>query len=321
MIDVEMSRTARVAVEQVLALKPGEKVLIVTDTGRPVTIARALAAAVYAAGAEPVIATMVTRETHGVDPPEIIAVAMKAADAVIQPTTYALTHTDAVRNALKAGTRFCNFREINEDMMVRGAVTADYNQVRKTSEKLADLMNTANTVRVTTPAGTDISLSIAGRKAIVLAGFAQKPGQYGGLPAGETATAPVEGTANGAIIDPFSMDGIGVIRHPFHLEVKNGNVTKVSGDIEAYKLREIISGRDEHATNIAEFAIGTNPAARITGVINEDKRRIGTVHIAIGDSMTLGGKVRSNIHYDILLFEPTVQFDGTLIVEKGELVF
>ena len=321
MIEVERARTARRAVEQVLALKPGEKVLIVTDTGRPVSIARALASAVHAAGAEAVIATMITRETHGVEPPEVIAAAMKAADAVIQPTTYALSHTDAVRNALKSGTRFCNFREINEDMMVKGAVTADYNQIRKTSEKLGELMDVADTVRVTTPAGTDISMSIRGRKPLVLAGFAQEPGQFGGLPAGETAIGPLEGTADGTIIDPFSMDAIGVICNPFRLEVKNGNVTEIIGDIEAYKLREIISRNDENATNIAEFAIGTNPAARITGVISEDKRRWGTVHIAIGDNMTLGGNVRSNIHYDILLFEPTVQLDDKIIVEKGKLVF
>ena len=43
-----------------------------------------------------------------------------------------------------------------------------------------------------------------------------------GLSAGETAIAPLEGTANGAIVDPFSMDAIGVIRNPFRLEVKDG---------------------------------------------------------------------------------------------------
>ena len=35
--------------------------------------------------------------------------------------------------------------------------------------------------------------------------------------------------------------------------------------------------------------------------------------------MTLGGKVRSNIHYDILLFEPTVVLDDQVIVQDGEL--
>ncbi|MBW2309086.1 MAG: aminopeptidase [Deltaproteobacteria bacterium] len=320
MIDVEMARTARRAVEQVLALRPGEKVLIITDTGRPVTIARALASAVHAAGAEVVVATMITRETHGVEPPDVIAEAMKVVDAVIMPTSYALTHTDAVRNALKCGTRFCNFREINEDMMVCGAVAADYHQVREIATALAHRMNEANIARITTPAGTDISMSLAGRTSLVLAGFAQQPGQYGGLPSGEAAIAPVERTAKGIMVDPFSMDGIGVIRGPFHLQVENGKVQKVSGGLEAVKLRGVFDRNDENAANIAEFAIGANPAARITGVINEDKRRIGTVHIAVGDNMTLGGRVRSNIHYDILFFDPTVQLDDETVVESGKLV-
>jgi len=181
------------------------------------------------------------------------------------------------------------------------------------------LRSKASSARVTTPAGTDISFSLKGRSATVLAGFAQKPGQYGGLPTGETAIAPVEGKTDGVIVDPFSMDGIGVINHPFRLEVKNGRVKTITGGIEALKLKAVISQSDKNAVNIAEFAIGANPAARITGVINEDKRRAGTVHIAIGDSMTLGGKVRSQIHYDILLFEPTVRLDDQIVVENGKL--
>jgi len=319
MIDVEMARTARKAMEQVLAIKPGEKVLIITDTGRPVTIARALASEAYAAGAEVVVATMVTRETHGVEPPDVLAEAMKVADAVVMPTTYALTHTDAVRNALKCGTRFCNLREINEDMMVRGAVTADYYEVREIATKLAQRMDQADIVRVTTPRGTDITMSLAGRKPLILAGFAQEAGQYSGLPAGEAAIAPVEETANGVIVDPFSMDGIGVINDPFRLTVQRGRVQETSGGLEALKLRDVFARHDENATNIAEFAIGANPAARITGVINEDKRRLGTVHIAVGDNMTLGGRIRSDIHYDILFFEPTVQLDDTIVVDSGNL--
>ena len=320
MIDVEMARTARRAVEQVLAIKPGEKVLVLTDTGRPVSIARVLASAAYAAGAEVVVATMITRETHGVEPPEVIAEAMKVVDAVIMPISYALTHTDAVRNALKRGTRFCNFREINEDMMIHGAVAADYNKVREIATKLGQRMDKANTVRVTTPAGTDITMSLAGRTAKVLAGFAQEPGTHSGLPSGETAISPIEGTANGVIQNPFSMDGIGVIREPFRLVVSNGKVQEVTGGLEALKLRQIFARQDENATNIAEFAIGANPSSRITGVMNEDKRRLGTVHIAVGDNMTLGGKVRSNIHYDILLFDPTVRLDNETVVENGTLV-
>ena len=319
MKEIEMMLTAKKAVEQVLALKPGEKVLVVTDTQVPVTIPKTLASAATAAGAETVVSTMITRKTHGVDPPETIAAAMLAADAVIMPTTYALTHTDAVRNALKSGTRFCNFREINEDMMVNGAVTADYNKVRETVDQLSYLIDKAETVTVTTPEGTDLKMKIAGRKALRLAGFAQEPGSLSGLPSGEAATAPLEGTTEGKIVNPFSMDAIGIIKDPFTLTIENGRVSKVEGGLEATKLRDIFANCDEFGTNIAEFAIGANPAARITGHIMEDKRRLGTVHIAVGDSMTLGGEVRSNIHYDILLFNPTVRMDDKLVVDNGSL--
>ena len=115
------------------------------------------------------------------------------------------------------------------------------------------------------------------------------------------------------------MDAIGVIHNSFHLQVENGKVQEVSGGMEAFKLREVFARNDENATNIAEFAIGANPAARITGIIMEDKRRLGTVHIAVGDNMTLGGQIRSNIHYDILFFEPTVWLNDEIVVENGKL--
>ena len=320
MIEIEMAKTAKRAVEQVLALKPGEKVLVVTDTGCPPTIAKALASAAHAAGCDVVVTIMVTRKTHGVDPPEVVAAAIKAADAVIMPTSYALTHTDAIRNALKTGTRFCNFREINEDMMVRGAVTADYHQVKEAVDRMADLFDKAQTARVTTPEGTDVFMDLTGRSALRLAGFAQQPGGYSGLPSGETAIAPVEGKTQGRIVDPFSMDVIGVIHESFRVEIVDGHVREVTGGLEALKLKKVFESSDANATNIAEFAIGANPAARITGVIMEDKRRSGTVHIAVGDNMTMGGTVRSNIHYDILLFDPTVTIDDQTVVEKGKLL-
>lgn len=319
MIEIEMARTARRAVEQVLALKEGEKVLVVTDTACPPTIAKALASAVHAAGGDVVVSTMITRKTHGADPPEIIAEAMKAADAVIMPTSFALTHTDAVRNALKTGTRFCNFREINEDMMVRGAVTADYYKVRDDTEILSRIFDAAKTARITTPEGTDVSMDLTGRTALRLAGFAQETGSYSGLPAGEAAIAPLEGKTQGRIVNPFSMDVIGVIHEPFHLEIVDGHVREVKGGLEAVKLRDVFEDNDENATNIAEFAIGTNPAARLTGVIMEDKRRAGTAHIAVGDNMTMGGEVRSNIHYDILMLNPTIHVDDRLVVDNGVL--
>ncbi|MBI2287388.1 MAG: hypothetical protein HYU83_00030, partial [Chloroflexi bacterium] len=66
---VEMVPMARTIVEQILRVKPGEKVCIYTDTQRPESITQLLAGSARAAGAEPVIVTITPREIGGVDPP------------------------------------------------------------------------------------------------------------------------------------------------------------------------------------------------------------------------------------------------------------
>jgi len=46
----------------------------------------------------------------------------------------------------------------------------------------------------------------------------------------------------------------------------------------------------------------------------EDKKREGSVHIAVGDNHKLGGTVKSSIHLDGLMVSPTVELDGEVIV-------
>jgi leucyl aminopeptidase (aminopeptidase T) len=78
--------------------------------------------------------------------------------------------------------------------------------------------------------------------------------------------------------------------------------------------------RDETARNIAEFAIGTNPNARLIGNLAEDKKLLGTVHFAIGDNKSLGGEVESSVHLDGLMLKPTVFADKEVLVENGRIL-
>jgi hypothetical protein len=43
------------------------------------------------------------------------------------------------------------------------------------------------------------------------------------------------------------------------------------------------------------------------------------VHIGIGTNITLGGNVKAAIHYDLLMWEATIELDGNVILEKGEV--
>ena len=98
-----MAFAANMLINQVLQLKKGETVVIVTDTDRPRVITQALAYSAVSAGGTVVVATMEPQEIGGAEPPAPVAAAMAAAQVVINQSTYSLTHTAAVREAMKKG--------------------------------------------------------------------------------------------------------------------------------------------------------------------------------------------------------------------------
>jgi leucyl aminopeptidase (aminopeptidase T) len=116
------------------------------------------------------------------------------------------------------------------------------------------------------------------------------------------------------------MDNLGQLDEPITLEIEDGFVSDVDGGSQADELRELIEQSDENAGNLAEFAMGTNPKAKLIGNLAEDKKRSGTVHFAIGDNESLGGTRKSDIHLDGVVRTPTVELDGETVVENGHLL-
>lgn len=315
-----MAKTAKMIMQSVLNLKQEEKLLIITDTERPSSITKVLAVAAEIAGADTVLITMSPTGMSGIEPPGIVAAAMLAADAIINQTSHSMTHTNAQRAAIAKGARVCNIRNVNEDMMIRGGITADYIEVKRISDILVKLISQGEWVHLTTTEGTDIRFSIKGRQGYSLSGFATNPGEFSGLPDGEAACAPLEGTTEGVIVNPYLIEDIDVVKDPIRIEIKDGLVQKVEGGREAQELLKVLDKAGEAGRNIAEFAIGTNPACRIIGKSREDKKKLGTAHIAIGDSKSLGGTVDCYMHLDIMFLEPTITIDGNLIVADGKIL-
>jgi leucyl aminopeptidase (aminopeptidase T) len=318
MRSVEMMRTARMIVEECVALRPGEHVAVIGDT-ETTSIVEVLAQAAHAAGGEVVICIMTPREQHGNDPPRILAAAMQASDVMLMAVTRSITHTTARKEASARGARACILRSASEDTMIHGAATADYRAVRALTHRLVTLLTGGGHVRVTSPEGTDLTLRIEGRTALGLDGFATEPGTFTTIPSGEAAIVPLEGTAQGVIVFDHAIDNVGVLDGPVRAEVRDGRVVRIDGGRSAGMLRGLLA-IDEHASNIAEFAIGTNPKSRLLGNMAEDKILLGTVHIGIGDSHTIGGTVESRIHLDGIVLNPTVEVDGQRIVEVRRML-
>jgi leucyl aminopeptidase (aminopeptidase T) len=314
--NVSIMKAARIAVETCMKVKPEETVLIVTDTHK-LKIAEAFTYAAAATGARTVATIMEPALEHAKEPPKPVAEAMKAAEVVLIPTTKSLSHTDARRAATKAGARIASMPGITESMMRVGGLTADYNQVAALTNKVNSIVEKAKKAKITTPSGTDLTMSIENRTPMPDTGLYHKPHDWGNLPAGEVCLAPVEGTTNGILV----IDSMGsVVTQPLKVTIVNGWAKKFEGP-NANQLESILKKADKNAYNIGELGIGTNSKARITGNVLEDEKVLGTVHIALGDNTSYtGGHTKSKIHEDGILLQPTLKLDSKLLMQKGKLL-
>jgi leucyl aminopeptidase (aminopeptidase T) len=314
-----MAYAANMLVNQVLELKKGETVLIITDTDRPAAITEAIAYSAVSAGGQVMVMTMQPQQIGGEEPPAPVAAAMAASQVVINQSTQSLTHTTATRKAMEKGARIANLRNFTEEMMINGGINADYYKVREVSEYLAGLLSKADKIRLTTPEGTDLTMWTEGRSAIAQTGFVTKPGMLSGLPDGESTLAPLEGRSEGVVVSPYIADNLGLISEPFKMEIRMGRIVDVSGGRQASDLKRLLESKDDAGYNAAsQFALGTNPACRIVPNTREIGKKLGTAHIAIGDNRSLGGKSSSIFHIDFVFLNPSVYFDDKCIIKDGE---
>jgi leucyl aminopeptidase (aminopeptidase T) len=314
----QLEVAARTALETCLAVKAGETVLVITDEPKR-EIGTAIWRVAKTLGAEAMLAEIMPRSRNGEEPPAPIAALMAASSVVLCPTSKSLTHTAARREACAHGARIATLPGITEDMMIR-CLAADYNAIAERSRRLSVALESGNEVHVTSPAGTDIRLVRGDRHAKPDTGFYLNSGEYGNLPAGETFFAPIEGSAQGVIVFEGAVAGVGKVKTPIRIVVQNGLAVEITGGLEAQKLNELIAPLGEAGRNIAELGIGTNDRAQITGVILEDEKVMGTVHLALGDNMSMGGKVSVPSHLDGLILQPTVYVDDRMIMQGGKLL-
>lgn len=314
----KLESAARTALETCLAVKPGETVLVITDEPTR-EIGTAIWRVAKSMNTEAMLTEMISRQRDGEEPPAPIAALMAASSVVLCPTSKSLTHTAARREACAHGARIATLPGITTDMMIR-CLNADYNAIATRSKKLATVLESGDEIHVTSPAGTDIRLRRGDRRAIPNTGLYHNPGEGGNLPAGETYFAPIEGGAQGIVVFEAAVAGIGKIKKPIRLVVQNGIAVEITGGAEAQKLNDLINPLGTAARNVAELGIGTNDQAKITGVILEDEKVLGTVHLALGDNMSMGGTVAVPSHVDGLILQPTVYLDGQMIMNAGRLL-
>ncbi len=227
-----------------------------------------------------------------------------AVKVVIALSYFSTTHTkfrDLLTNI--CGTRYASM-PLFDMQMLRKAMQVDWREMARRTKRIAQRINKCETIEIRTPNGTFLNFSKRGRDVKTDTGILTKSGSVSNLPAGEVFLAPVEGTSNGRLVLEWAPTH--KLKAPVILEVDGGMVKGVSGDDEyAETLRKKLSEKPENA-NIAEFGIGTNDRASRPDNILESEKILGTIHIALGDNSSFGGKVRTPFHQDFIFFKPTV---------------
>ncbi len=252
------------------------------------------------------------------NPPQGVTSLMSTSDAVILVTSRSLSHTKTRHYASHCGARIASLPGIHADSLIR-TLTGNYESIINKSCKLADILTIGRSAHLTTPAGTNLTFSLVRMRGYADTGMIHKRGQFSNIPAGEGCAAPVQGSTQGTLIIDGSFPTIGMIKTPIHMTVKDGQVIRISGDEEADSIRNLLKPFGRLGRNIAEIGIGTNPLAKVTGYTLEDEKALGTVHVALGNNISFGGKVAVGCHFDGVLLNPTLVIDGKTILKNGEL--
>ena len=305
------------ALRSSLAVKKGETVLIITDVHKR-NIGIMFHEKAQKLKAQSILVDIRPGKTDGEEPPEAIARLMRDVDVLICPTSRSLTHTNARRAASKKGARTITLPGVTEEMLAR-AGNVNMNKMMQITNKMTDILSIGSNVHITTPAGTDLRMSIKGKKGIADTGFVTEPGMTCNIPAGEAFLAPVEVSAEGIIVIDGSMGRSGIIKKPIKMYVSNGFVTKILGNREARLLRKQLAPFGKKGRNIAELGIGTNSKAKLTGKVLEDEKILGTVHIALGNNLSMGGTCDVGSHIDGILLRPKVTIDERVILSGGKI--
>ena len=311
-----MKRVAEIVVKTCLGLRPDETLLVITDPETE-TVGRVLFEAGLKEGAKSVLMVIGPLSRHGEEPPKPVAEAWIKADVFLAPTKFSLTHTQARLRATQAGARGATLPGITPEIF-QEAVAVDYEQIKQNCEKLGGVLKRANSLRIISPLGTDLEVSIEGRPVMLDTGILRNPGDFGNLPAGEVYVAPLEGTAQGTAVFDGSFAGLGLLKEPLEVRFEHGYAVKFTGN-RARELEELLRAvQTREAYNLAEVGVGCNPKAKIVGKMIEDEKVHGTLHLALGDNSTIGGKVRAGIHLDGLIKNPTLLADGEELIKDGQ---
>jgi aminopeptidase len=348
----KLIEAAMVAMRDVVGLREGEEVLIITNfEGGVFPVARAVFDVTRELKGRPTMAIQELKTTYTYAERLILETIKAEPDIVISLSAnkmgkdpYGLNIGYVGRDGKKYSHIFD--RLMDGDKRIRGfwsptttvemferCVALDYGEMQEKAAGIKKALDGVKEIHVTSPGGTDAYVSVKGRKPMLDDGNFRLPGMGGNLPAGEVFISPTIAGVSGTIVfdgtvdlDPHAL----IPKKPVKLVLKDGYVHKVTGGDEAKSLLKMIEkgeqmarekgmkDEERNARHIGELGIGINYKAKMTGNLLEDEKVGKTVHFAIGSNYD--NDANAMIHQDCLVLRPSMWADNKLIMKDGKLL-
>jgi 2,5-dihydroxypyridine 5,6-dioxygenase len=186
-------------------------------------------------------------------------------------------------------------------------------------------------MRVSSPAGTDLSIALANARVGGVWGYTSKPGSVAHWPGGLCLAFPAAGSVNGQLVlapGDANLTFKRYVRDTIQLTIENDFVRRIEGEgVDADMMRSYLEAwGDKEAYGVSHVGWGMNPRARWEAMTFYDRRDFNGTELRafagnflystganeVAGRYTLG-------HFDLPLRNCTVTLDDTAVVEHGKL--
>lgn len=322
-------------------IKAGDRVAILSETQSRAINVELTELALFDLGANAVHVVIPTREqslpvpirstgsTNALIGQEHVVAMLGSVDAVIDLTVEGLLHSAELQSIIGAGAKVLYISSEHPEVLERLMPTHEL------KEKVIlgrDMLREAKLMRVTSEAGTDLTIDVSGAKVAGGGwGFCENPGEVAHWPGGLCVCFPKAGSINGTVVideGDINLTFKRYIERPITLQFENDYAVSIEGKgTDADLMRSYFEfWEDRNAYAAAHVGWGMNPAARWDAMTMYDKAHInGTEQRAFAGNFLLGTGANqfadryTLCHFDIPMKNCTVTLDGVTIVEAGRL--
>jgi 2,5-dihydroxypyridine 5,6-dioxygenase len=323
-------------------VRPGNEVAILSETqSRPLNVQLAeLALQLMGAKAfhvvvpTPRIAAPVpvrsTGSSNAIGMNGAVIAALAQADFVADLTLEGLLHSRELPEILKPGrTRVLYVSNEHPEILERLLPTPE---LRDRVRRGMSMLRKAKVMRVTSEAGTDVTVQVAGAPVGGSKGSATRPREVDHVPSGLIACFPAANTVNGVIVldrGDMNLTFKRILESPVRLVIEEDHVRRIEGEgVDAEMLRDYFAAwGDPKAYATSHIGWGMNREARWEALTMYDRfqhngveQRVFAGNVLYSTGSNEYAQRFTLCHFDLPMRDCSVTLDGEAIIERGRLL-